>query len=118
MLSGIASALFMYVLDKADIFSVKAEKRHDRILEIFDERINDINEAADACNIIAIETFKQQREEYENINNEINEGIKGNNIVAINEGLYKMADFMKVDLPYSNTDEFCDYMDSEDSISL
>ena len=118
MLSGIASALFMYVLDKADIFSVKAEKRHDRILEIFDERINDINEAADACNIIAIETFKQQREEYENINNEINEGIKGNNIVAINEGLYKMADFMKVDLPYSNTDEFCDYMDSEDSISF
>ena len=29
-----------------------------------------------------------------------------------------MADFMQVDLPYSNTDEFCDYMDSEEAISL
>ena len=45
MISGIASALFMYVLDKADIFSTKAENRRDRIIEIFDERIKDINEA-------------------------------------------------------------------------
>ena len=34
MISGIASALFMYVLDKADIFSTKAENRRDRIIEI------------------------------------------------------------------------------------
>ena len=40
------------------------------------------------------------------------------NAAAINEGLYRMADFMNVDLPYSNTDEFCDYMDSDDAISL
>jgi hypothetical protein len=118
MLSGIASALFMYVLDKADIFSVKAEKRRDRIIEIFDERIKDINEAADTCNIVAIETFKRQREEFETINEQINTGMKNNNINAINDGLYKMAKFMQLDLPYSNTVEFCDYMDSEEAISL
>lgn len=118
MLSGIASALFMYVLDKADIFSIKAEKRRDRIIEIFDERIKDINEASETCNIVAIETFKNQREQYEEINEQIVEGIKSNKINAINEGLYRMANFMKVDLPYSNTDEFCDYMDSEVTISL
>lgn len=118
ILSGIASTVFMYVLDKADLFSVKAEKRHDRIVEIFDERIKDINEAADACNIVAIETFKRQREQFEKINTEIDEGIKSNDIISINEGLYRMADFMKVDLPYSTTSEFCEYMDSEETLSL
>lgn len=118
MLSGIASALFMYVLDKVDLFSVKAEKRRERIIEIFNERIKDINEAADTCNVVAIETLKRQREEFETINEQIDKGLNENNIVAVNEGLYKMADFMKVDLPYSNTDEFCSYMDSEGTILL
>lgn len=118
MLSGMASALFMYLLDRADLFSTKAEKRRDRIIEIFNERINDINEAAETCNIVAIETLRKQRESFEMINNEINQGLADDNIEGINSGLYKMADFLKVDLQYSNTDEFCDYMDSEKSISL
>ena len=42
MLSGIASALFMYILNKADLFSTKAEKRYERVKEIFDERIKDV----------------------------------------------------------------------------
>ena len=118
MLSGIAAALFMYLLNKADLFSVKAEKRRDRILEIFHERINDINEAAERCNIAAIETFKRQRMEFDALAEKINDGIKNDNIQEINDGLYHLADFMKVDLPYTNTSEFCDYMDSEASISL
>ena len=118
MLSGIASALFMYLLNKADIFSVKAQKRHDRIIEIFDERIKDIDEAVENCNVVAIETFKRQREHFEQISEQIQGGLDCNSIETINEGLYQMADFMQVDLPYSNTDEFCDYMDSEEAISL
>ena len=118
MLSGIASALFMYLLDKADLFSAKAEKRRDRIIEIFDERIREIEEAANTCNVIAIETLKNQREEFELINEEISSGLDSDNIGIINKGLYKMAEFMNVDLEYSNTDEFCDYMDSNTVISL
>lgn len=118
MLSGIASALFMYLLNKADIFSVQAQKRHDRIIEIFDERIKDIDEAAENCNVVAIETFKRQREQFEQINEQIQDGFNSNHIDTINAGLYQMADFMQVELPYSNTDEFCDYMDSEEAISL
>ena len=118
MLSGIASALFMYVLNKADIFSVKAEKRRNRIIEIFEERINDINEAADTCNIVAIETLRKHREQYENINEKINNGMKSDNINEINDGLYRMANFFNIDLEYSNTDEFCEYMDSEEVLCL
>lgn len=118
MLSGIASALFMYILDKADIFSVKAQKRHDRISEIFEERISDINDAAENCNIIAIETLTRQKKEFEIIFDGILDGLKANNILEINDGLYKIANFMNIDLSYSNTDEFCDYMDSEEILCL
>lgn len=118
MLSGIASAMFMYLLDKADIFSVKAEKRRDRIIEIFDERIKEIEGVADACNIVAIETLKKQREEFEYISGCIDQGLNEDKIISINQGLYAMAKFMNVDLEYSNTEEFCDFMDSNTIISL
>ena len=118
ILSGIASALFMYILDKADIFSIKAEKRHNRIMEIYEERIKDVEEAERTFNVVALETLRKQREEFEDIRNEINDAVKSDDIESINGGLYKLADYMDVDLPYSNTEEFCDYMDSEDVLLL
>lgn len=118
MLSGIASALFMYILDKADLFSTKAEKRYERIKEIFDERIKDVQEATELFDRVALETMKEQRLQFESIQEEINTGLESNDIDSINTGLYKLADFMKVDLQYSNTKEFCDYMDSEEVLVL
>lgn len=119
MFSGIASALFMYLLDQIDLFSLKAEKRKNRILDIFAERKKDINEAAETYNLAAIETLRRQREKFEDISEEINAGLKaGGSIRVINGALYKMAELMKVDLPYSNTEEFVDYMDSKDAILL
>ena len=106
MLSGIASALFMYILNKADLFSTKAERRYERVKEIFDERIKDVQEATELFDRVALETMKEQRLQFESIQD------------SINTGLYKLADFMKVDLPYSNTKEFCDYMDSEEVLVL
>ena len=118
MLSGIASALFMYILNKADLFSTKAEKRYERVKEIFDERIKDVQEATELFDRVALETMKEQRLQFESIQEEINTGLESNDIDSINTGLYKLADFMKVDLPYSNTKEFCDYMDSVEVLVL
>ncbi len=118
MLSGIASALFMYILNKADLFSTKAEKRYERVKEIFDERIKDVQEATELFDRVALETMKEQRLQFESIQEEIYTGLESNDIDSINTGLYKLADFMKVDLPYSNTKEFCDYMDSEEVLVL
>lgn len=118
MLSGIASALFMYILNKADLFSTKAERRYERVKEIFDERIKDVQEATELFDRVALETMKEQRLQFESIQEEINTGLESNDIDSINTGLYKLADFMKVDLPYSNTKEFCDYMDSEEILVL
>lgn len=118
MLSEIASALFMYILNKADLFSTKAERRYERVKEIFDERIKDVQEATELFDRVALETMKEQRLQFESIQEEINTGLESNDIDSINTGLYKLADFMKVDLPYSNTKEFCDYMDSEEVLVL
>lgn len=62
--------------------------------------------------------MKEQRLQFESIQEEINTGLESNDIDSINTGLYKLADFMKVDLQYSNTKEFCDYMDSEEVLVL
>jgi hypothetical protein len=117
-LSGLASALFMYLMDKADIFSVKAEKRRDRIAEIFTERINDINSAANDFNTVAIETLRMQHQGFVEIQNNVNQAFANNDIDSINAGLYKMADFFNINLPFKNTSEFVDYFDSEDVIKL
>lgn len=118
MLSGIAATLFMYLLNKADLFSVKAEQRKARIEEIFNERIKEINMAAETYNIVAVDILKQQRESFENVVSVIDDGLQGDNIEKINQGLYQMAEFMKIELPYSSTDEFCDFMDSSTALSF
>lgn len=111
MLAGIASTLFMLLLDKIDLFSVKAEKRRKRIEEIFDARIKDIHDATQAFNTAAIETMREQRLQFVAIDKKINDAIQGNNIVAINSSLFDLASFMHVDLGYKNQDEFVEKFD-------
>ncbi len=106
MLSGIASTLFMLLLDKIDLFSVKAEKRRQRIEEIFDARIKDIKEAGETLNSTALEVMITQQVQFTEIQKSVWDGIEGNNIKAINVGLFKLADFLHVDLGYKDQDEF------------
>lgn len=114
MLSGIASAIFMYLLDKIDLFSAKAEQRYLRIKDIFDERIKDIEQAKAEFNIQAIEALKKQRMQFENINGSIEKAFNGNDMESLNKALYSMADFFKVELPYKSTKEFVEDFDKKD----
>lgn len=118
LISGCGVLFFMILLDKIDIFSVKSERRRNRIIEIFNERIKDIERAKEQVDVFALETLKQQRENFEVINDEMQEGIKNNNIDIINAGLYKMAKYFKIELPYSDTDEFIEYSDTRPVIEL
>ncbi|MBQ3113017.1 MAG: hypothetical protein IJC05_01465 [Phascolarctobacterium sp.] len=118
MLSGIAGALLMYALDQIDLFSVKSERRRNRICEIFEARINDTKVAAAHLDFVAIETLRRQRIGFENISNVIEVGVENDNIATINNGFYRMAEFFRVELPYSNTEEFCCYMESDVVLKL
>ena len=111
MLSGIASTMFMLLLDKIDLFSVKAEKRRMRIEEIFDERINDIKEAEKTFDTAAIETMRSHKLQFASIRNGIQNAIDNNNIVDINTKLFELASFMSVDLGYKSQEEFVDKFD-------
>ena len=111
MLSGIASTMFMLLLDKIDLFSVKAEKRHMRIEEIFDERINDIKEAEKTFDTATIETMRAHKVQFTSIRNGIQNAIDNNNIVDINTKLFELASFMSVDLGYNSQEEFVDKFD-------
>ena len=111
MLSGIASTMFMLLLDKIDLFSVKAEKRRMRIEEIFNERINDIKEAEKSFDAAAIETIRTHRLQFASIEKGIKNAIDKNNIVEINAGLFKLASFMQIDLGYNNQEEFVNNFD-------
>ena len=117
MLSGIASALFMLLLDKVDLFSVNAEKRRMRIEDIFDERIKDIDEAMKSLNIASLETMRSQKLQFVAVEKEIYNGVDSNNIYGINNGLFALASFMHVDLGYKNREEFVEQFDGM-SISL
>lgn len=112
MLSGIASVLFMFLLDRIDLFSVKSQKRSKRIEEIFDERIKDIKEATESFNTAALETMRAHRLKMAEITEKIWKGINGDDIDTINSGLFELAESMKVDLPYKNREEFLDFIDN------
>lgn len=114
MLSGIVSSLFLIVLDRIDLFSVKAEKRRMRIEEIFDERIKDIKEAEQALDAIAMERMRSDKLQFTVIKNSIYEGVERNNIDEINTALFKLATFMNVDLGYNNQSEFVEKFDEMD----
>lgn len=118
MMSGIASAIFMYLLDKIDLFSVKAEQRYQRIKEIFDERIEDIEQARKAFNIQSIEVLKKQRIQFDNISSNIKNALAQNDIASVNDALYSMANFYNVNLPYKSTQEFVSYFDKKGALEI
>lgn len=69
LLSGIAGIIVFYALDKADLFNVKAERRNNRIKEIFDLRISEIKEKTRNLSGTALVLFKDSTikvEEYLN----------------------------------------------------
>ena len=117
ILSGIASALFMYLLDKVDLFGAKLEKRSARVAEVFQSRIQDIEDATNSMNSVAIETLRRQREEFEEINTNIQNGFKIDSIDIITENLYKMACWGHIDLGFTH-ETFLDHMDSSDPIKI
>ena len=86
--------------------------------EIFDERIIDIKNARETFNNAALETMRQQRLSFDGIIGEIRAAVDNDNIDDINGGLYKMAELLKVDIPYNNTKEFVEYMDTVQRIEL
>ena len=96
LLSGLASVLMFYVLDKADLFNVKADLRNQRINEIFQARIDDIRERT--CNFqqAALETLRDQKLKFKEIESSFNKEVLSGNFNAINNKLNELENFLGI----------------------
>lgn len=117
-LTGVLIAVTMYVLDKIDLFSVKIEKRHARIEEVFGLRMQEIDEACEAYDSVILAKLQEQRNQFEQVMGDIFTSLNLDDIYAVNDGIFKVADQLGVHLPYSNEDEFLDFFEGSDILYL
>ena len=69
-------------------------------------------------NVEVIERFKRQHQQYANVSDAINYALDNDDVEIVGKKLYELADFFKVDLEYGNAEEFIDYFDSVDVITI
>lgn len=118
IITGILTTVVTYYLDKMDLFSVKAEKRHNAVKKIFNERINNVKKAVELFDEKAIETLRKQQCLHSNISNNMNQAFENDDIDLINENIQDLSKFFGVKLEYSTTDEFVDYFDSNKTVVI
>ena len=94
LLSGLASVLLFYVLDKADLFNVKKEQREKRIREIFDMRIQDVKEKTAALDDAVAERIRETYLKSRQLLNQITEAANRDDYTKVNEYLLAYQRFM------------------------
>lgn len=102
MLSGIASTLFMYSLDKLDLFNAKAETRQKRMNDIFDEKIRDIKEIATQLNEQVMQKITQQKVEFNKLMLKFNDAALHKDYKQLNQIVIKQAVLMGINLPIAD----------------
>lgn len=117
-LSGIASVLFMVLLDRLDLFSVKAQKRYDRIEEIFNLRIAEINKASDMLNATATLALAKSQMRFDDIRNAMQYSLQNRDMDSLFVECTKMAEYYKIDLPFNTLEEGVEYIDKKEKIIL
>lgn len=116
MLTGIATTVVVWLLDQADIFSVKDEKRMMRVKEIFELRIEAIKKNTDIFEKASLETLAKQKLQFRKIADDMGQAIDNN--LPVNDTVYQMADFMKIDLKVKSTDDFLELLKTNEKIVI
>lgn len=116
LLSGLATTLVVWLLDQIDIFSVKDEKRLARVKEIFELRIETIKKNTDIFEQASMEVLTKQKLQFRRIVENLNQSIKNNR--SVNDEVYQMADFMRIDLKIKSTDQFLQFLSTNEKITI
>ncbi len=118
VVAAIAGAVFLYFLDKIDLFSIKSEMRLARVREIFDLRIKEIRQSAANFEIAAHETMKFQRIQFEKLRQNLNTAVDSKDMKQANAVVDNIANFFKVEIPYSSPEEFINFICAKDKIVI
>ena len=100
LLSGLASILLFYALDKADLFNVKKDKREQRLNEVFEMRIAEIKENTSSFENAACEAIKNSYLKSREILTQIRLAAEQDDYVSLNVALQQYHEFM---IPESKT---------------
>ena len=100
LLSGLASILLFYALDKADLFNVKKDKREKRLNEVFEMRIAEIKENTSSFENATSEAIKKSYLQSREILTQIRLAAEKDDYESLNMALQQYHGFM---LPESQT---------------
>lgn len=113
LVSGCGSLMFMALLDKLDLFHVKAERRKARIREIFEARLAEMQERVSCLQVDALNLLSKQRICFEELIQNASKAIEEKNPEKMVGCSYAIAAFFSVELEFSNTREFVEWWDKQ-----
>lgn len=116
ILSGLTTTMVVWLLNEIDIFSVKSEKRMERIEEIFNIRVKTIKENTDAFEKAALEHLAKKRLQFHKIANGLQSAVLDGS--DVNSFVYGLADFMGIELSIKSTNEFYELLSQNESLSI
>jgi hypothetical protein len=111
IMSGVASTLVVYLIDKLDLFSVKHEKRSKLVAEIFQERIATIKKNTDAFNAASVQELAAQKVAFKKLYESFESGIDSD--LDVTGSVNSIADFMHIDLKIRDTESFLETLKRE-----
>ncbi|WP_373002036.1 hypothetical protein [Sulfurimonas sp.] len=116
IISGLLTTLVVWLLDQIDLFSVKDEKRLARVKEIFQLRIENIKKNTDIFKKESLEILAKQKLQFTKIVEDMDNAIDGN--IDVNSSVYKMADFMNIDLKVKSDDNFIAMLQTQKVLNI
>ena len=108
----------MYLLDKADLFSLKASRREQRIKEIFELRKKDLDEDTKHFDLAVRNKMREQRIAYERYCAALDKSLDAHDSSAVSEALDDLAAYFNVKLPYHDTESFVDFVKNNPDIKI
>ena len=96
----------MYLLDKADLFNVKAERREARVEEIFQLRIEEMNKDTQSFTRAAEKRIRETWAKYVTMKTEIINALSVHDTQSASRAMLLLAENMNVELPYKSRSEF------------
>ena len=118
VLGGIISSILIWAVDKADIFNTKADRRSQRVKEVFEYRVQQIKQNVDVFDHNATQAFIQQRAAFDGMRKQISEAVDNNR--PVHELSTNLADFMGVGekIKIRDTDSFAELLASNRQLTI
>ncbi|MGL1890598.1 MAG: hypothetical protein OCD02_03180 [Spirochaetaceae bacterium] len=118
ILTALITALLLYFFDSMDFFSVKAEKRHNKIQEIFNNRIKEIQSNTASFNTTALKKLAENQLRYKSISNSINKAVMEKDYTELNINIDEISSSLQINLPFTTSDQFIDYLNQNNIVYL